>query len=127
MENQLKDVASRIKTLREISGLSEEDMATKTEVTLDEYKTLEKGEKDFSFTFIYKCAQVFGVEMKDLLEGSSPSLSLYTVTKKGEGMPIARRVGFEYNNLAPSFKDSLYRRRRAAFQFTRRTGNRYYS
>ncbi|MBE7064356.1 MAG: cupin domain-containing protein [Ruminococcaceae bacterium] len=107
MENQLKDVASRIKTLREIAGLSEEEMATKTEVTLDEYKTLEKGEKDFSFTFVYKCAQVFGVEMKDLLEGSSPSLSLYTVTKKGEGMPIARRVGFEYNNLAPSFKNKI--------------------
>ena len=107
MENQLKDVASRIKTLREIAGLTEAEMAEKTEVSENDYKMLEAGEKDFNFTFVYKCADIFGVELKDLLEGSSPTLSLYTVARKGEGMPIARRAGFEYFNLAPSFKNKI--------------------
>ena len=104
MINELKEVAARIKELREIAGLSPSEMSLKTEVTLDEYLALEKGETDFSFTFIYKCAAVFGVEIKDLLEGISPLLATYTVTKKGEGLPITRRTGFTYNNLAPSFK-----------------------
>ena len=104
MQSELKEVASRIKELREIAGLTPSEMSLKTEVTLDEYLALERGETDFSFTFIYKCAAVFGVEIKDLLEGISPSLATYTVTRKGFGLPITRRTGFTYNNLAPSFK-----------------------
>ncbi len=107
MDTQLKDVAARIKELRNIAGLTEAQMAAKTEVTEEQYKVLEQGETDFGFNFIYKCAHVFGVEIKDLLDGSSPSLSLYTVTRKGEGLPIARKTGFFYTDLAPSFGDKI--------------------
>ncbi len=107
MDTRLKDVAARIKELRQISGFTEAEMAAKTEITEEQYKILEQGETDFGFNFIYKCANVFGVEIKDLLEGSSPSLSMYTVTRKGEGLPIARKTGFFYYDLAPSFKDKI--------------------
>lgn len=107
MEQKLMEIAERIRTLREILGISEEQMAEKTGVSLDEYTELEKGTSDFSFTFIYACANVFNVEIKDLLEGTSPSLSEYSVTRKGEGLPIARREGFTYNNLAPLFKNKI--------------------
>ncbi len=107
MENNIKEVAARIVELRNIAGLSQQQMAERTGVTVEQYATLEEGNTDFSFTFIYKCADVFGVEIKDLLEGSSPSLSLYELTRKGEGLPIARRTGFVYDNLAPSFKNKL--------------------
>ncbi len=107
MSYQLKEVADRIRTLREIAGYSQREMAEKAEVTLDEYVKLEEGETDFGFTFIYKCADVFGVDMKDLLEGNSPNLSLYTVTRKGEGMRIVKNTGFIYDNLAPRFKNKV--------------------
>ncbi len=108
METQLKDVAARIRELRTIAGLSEKEMAAKTEISEEQYRILEEGETDFGFTFIYKCAHVFGVEIKDLLEGSSPSLTLYTVTRKGDGLPIARKSsGFYYYDLAPSFRDKI--------------------
>ena len=54
MENQLKEVASRIKELRTIAGLSTAEMAKKTEVSEAKYIILEQGETDFGFTFIYK-------------------------------------------------------------------------
>ncbi len=107
MDTQLKDVAARIRELRNIAGLTEAEMAAKTEISEEQYKILEQGETDFGFTFIYKCAHVFGVEIKDLLEGSSPSLSMCTVTRKGEGLPFARKSGFFYYDLAPSFRDKL--------------------
>lgn len=107
METQLKDIAARIRELRTISGLSEAEMAAKTEISEEQYRILEQGETDFGFTFIYKCADIFGVEIKDLLEGSSPVLSLYTVTRKGEGLPIARKTGFSYYHLAPSFRNKI--------------------
>lgn len=104
MFTQLKEVATRIKDLREIAGFTEEDMAKKTGVSVEQYRASEQGKTDFNFTFIYKCANAFGVDIKDLLEGDSPRLSLYTVTKKGFGLPITKNDGIIYNNLAPSFK-----------------------
>ncbi|MBQ8176585.1 MAG: AMP-binding protein [Oscillospiraceae bacterium] len=107
MSYQLKEVADRIRTLREIAGYSQKEMAEKAEVSLEEYVKLEEGKTDFGFTFIYKCADIFGVDMKDLLEGNSPNLSLYTVTRKGEGMRIVKNTGFIYDNLAPRFKNKV--------------------
>ncbi len=107
MDNILKDVASRIKETRLICEISEEEMATCTGVTLDTYRELEAGEADFSFTFIYKCAARFGIDTTDLLKGTSPTLKEYSITRAGTGLPIARRKGFRYNNLAPLFKNKI--------------------
>ncbi len=107
MTKEIREVASRVKTLREIAGMSEEEAAQRTEVSLEDYRLLELGELDFPFTFIYKAAATFGVEMRDILEGTSPKLSLYTVTRKGDGMRIARNTGFTYFNLAPAFKHKI--------------------
>ncbi|MGN0642200.1 MAG: AMP-binding protein [Huintestinicola sp.] len=107
MEPIIREVAMRIRELREICHYTPEQMAEKTESTVEDYLALESGETDFGFTAIYKCAQAFGVSMKDLLEGSSPSLSEYTVTRSGEGLPIKRTEGFKYYNLASSFKDKV--------------------
>ena len=90
-ETRIKEVAERIASLREDLGITVEEMADITDYSVDEYKRLESGEQDFSFTFIYKCANAFRVEITDLMEGSSPELSGYTVTRKGEGVPIVRR------------------------------------
>ena len=104
-EIRIKEVAERISHLREDLGISVEEMAEITDYSVEEYKKLESGEQDFSFTFIYKCANKFNVEITDLMEGSSPELSGYTVTRKGEGVPIVRRKGFAYNRLASKFKN----------------------
>lgn len=72
MQEQLKEVADRIKNMREILGISPETMARNTGVSAEEYAAYEAGEKDFSFTFIYKCAKCFNVDPTDLLKGSSP-------------------------------------------------------
>ena len=107
MENKLREIAERIRTLREIAGLSTAEASRLTDVSEDEYTKLESGENDFSFTFIYKCAQLFGVDVTDILKGSSPTLSSFSITHKGEGLPIVRRKGFNYNNLAPLFKNKV--------------------
>ncbi len=107
METRLKEIAERIRALREIVGFTAAEMAERCDVSEEEYLALETGENDFSFTFIYKCAQSFGVDVTDILKGSSPTLSSFSVTKKGEGLPIIRRKGFRYNNLAPLFKNKV--------------------
>ena len=72
---KLLEMALRIREMREISGMSEEIMAEKTEVSLAEYRLYEAGKLDFPFSFIHKCALAFGIGMTDLLEGHSGSRS----------------------------------------------------
>jgi len=107
MDYSLKEVAGRIKDLREAKGYTPEELAKLTGVSVEEYKVLEQGETDFSFTFIYKCAKACDVEVVDLLEGRSSILTSFTITRKGGGMKILKKKGFVYNNLAPNFKDKL--------------------
>lgn len=104
---QLKEVAKRIRHIRELLNLSEDEMAAYTGVSAEDYAEYEKGTKDFNFTFIYKCAKKFNVDPTDLLKGSSPTLSSYEVTRRGEGLPITRKKGYEYKNLASMFKNKV--------------------
>ena len=107
MDYSLKEVAGRIKDLREAKGFTQEELAKLTGVSAEDYKVLELGETDFSFTFIYKCAMACGVEVVDLLEGKSTTLTSFTITRKGEGLKILKKQGVEYDNLAPMFKGKL--------------------
>ncbi|MBR2616264.1 MAG: AMP-binding protein, partial [Clostridia bacterium] len=106
-ENKLNEVALRIREMREISGLSLEEMALRTEVTLQEYKAYENGELDFPFSFLHKCSLEFGIGITDLLEGKSALLSSYTVTRKGQGQETAKEDGITIQNLAPKFRNKI--------------------
>ena len=107
MNNQLMEVAFRIREMREVCGFSEEEMAEKTDISVEQYREYEKGTADFPFSFIHKCAKAFGIGKTDLLEGQSSNLSSYTVTRKGQGKITSREDGIEINNLAPLFRNKL--------------------
>ena len=40
------------------------------------------------------------MDLTELITGEMPKLSFFTVVRRGEGMPIRRRAGFEYQHLA---------------------------
>ena len=91
MDYSLKEVAGRIKALREAKGYTPSELAKLTGVSVEDYMLLEKGETDFSFTFIYKCAKACDVEVVDLLEGRSTTLTSFAITRKGEGLKILKQ------------------------------------
>ena len=107
MNNQLMEVALRIKDMRDVCGFTEEEMAEKTDCTLEQYRLYEEGRIDFPFSFIHKCAKAFGIGKTDLLEGQSSNLSSYTVTRKGQGKITSKEEGITINNLAPLFRNKL--------------------
>ena len=104
LDFKLQEMAGRIRELREIEGLSQEQMASETGVTLAEYQACETGQSDLNFAFIYRCAQIFGVDVTDIIEGTSPRLANYTLTRAGEGQHIEHAHGMTYFNMAPHFK-----------------------
>lgn len=105
MDYPIKEIADRLRGMRIMQDVSPEEMARVTDVPVDEYLRCESGESDFSFTFLFKCAQYFGVDIAELVLGERPHLSFYSVVKKGEGLRIERREGFLYQHLAAFFKN----------------------
>ena len=105
--NQLMDIAMRIRDMREILGYSMQKMAELTEVSEDTYHVYESGTVDLPFTFLHKCAKVFGVEITVLLEGHSARLSGYTVTRRGKGLVTAAEDGITIQDMAPMFRKKL--------------------
>ena len=104
---KIKETAQRIRELREITGLSVEEMANRTGLTVEEYEQCEAGNRNLSIAFLYRCTLSFGVDMGDLLEGRSPKLRSYALTRKGQGQRIEEAhhmVGF---NLAADFRNRI--------------------
>lgn len=105
--NKLTEVRERIEELRDISGFTPEEMAVKTEVSLEQYMAYETGAEDLPFTFIHKCSLAFGVEITDLLEGQSAKLTSYNITRRGKGKTTSSEDGTLIQNLAPHFRKKL--------------------
>lgn len=106
-DEEAAGIRERIRALREDLDLSMKEMADATGRSVAEYAAQESGEADLTFTFIYKCAARLGVDVTDLLTGESPHLKGFSLVRKGEGISIKRRAGFEYLHKAPSLARKL--------------------
>ena len=93
LEFKIMEMANRIKDLRDIVGLTVGEMAAKTGVSEEEYIACEAGQRDLNFAFLYRCALALKVDVTDIIEGSSPRLAGYTVTRNGEGQKIEQAHG----------------------------------
>ena len=107
LDFKIREMAGRIRELREIVGLTAEEMAQKTDVSVEEYLLCEEGKSDLNFAFIYRCALAFGVNVTDIIEGYSPNLRSYTVTRNQAGQEIANAHGMTYYNLAYAFQNRI--------------------
>ena len=107
LDFKIKEMAGRIRELREIEGLTLADMAEKTGVSEEEYLSCENGDRDLNFAFIYRCAIALSVNVTDIIEGYSPKLKGYTVTRNGAGQKIAQAHGMTYFNLAYAFRNRI--------------------
>jgi len=107
MDFKIREVAQRIRELREISGFTVEEMARRTDLSVEEYVKCEAGNRNLSIAFLYRCTLSFGVDMGDLLEGRSPKLRNYDLTRKGEGQRIEEAHHMVGYNLAADFRNRI--------------------
>ena len=107
LDFKLREMAGRIRELREISGFTPEEMAQRTGLTTEEYLQCEEGRRNLSIAFLYRCTLCFGVDMGDLLEGRSPKLRSYDLTRKGEGQRIEEAHHMVGYNLAADFRNRI--------------------
>lgn len=103
--DKIEQIAERIKGLRLLTEYSPEEMASVCGVSTEEYLKSENGKSDFSFTFLFKCANKFGVDITELISGETPKLSRFFIVRKDNGLPIERREGFSYRHLGYLLKN----------------------
>ncbi len=107
LDYKIHEMAGRIRYLREIEGLTPEAMAQKTDVTVQEYLDCENGVGDLTFAFIYRCALALNVDVTDIIDGQSPRLKSFILTRQGGGQEIANAHGMTYYNLAYAFRNRI--------------------
>lgn len=103
MAEQRKDIAARLKELREIEGKSAEELAAALRVAPEEYRAFEAGEADISASLLHDAARLLKTDLTDLLTGQAPRMKLFSVTRQGGGVTVARRKDYQYRNLAANF------------------------
>lgn len=103
MTEEMKQIAKRIKEIREISDISAETMAGNLSLPVDQYLNYESGKANIPVSFIYEIAQWFNIELSVLLGGDNPKLRVYGVVRKGKGLNLERRKQYKYENLAYNF------------------------
>lgn len=107
MLRSLKSVAGRLKGLREMSHITEAQMAQATGLSLEEYRICEQGEENLTVAFLVTCADFLKVDVSEIITGKAPRLETYTVCRNGNGLSIKKREGFEYHHLASMLKNRL--------------------
>ncbi|MDO4563580.1 MAG: XRE family transcriptional regulator [Clostridia bacterium] len=103
MSDQIKKVAMRLADLREIEGLTTEQMSEKFNVSKETYESYESGEVDIPVSFLYAVAGTLKVELADLLSGDAPRLKIYQYVKNGKGFKVERSKQYDYLHLAYNF------------------------
>lgn len=105
MDYNIDEILGRVKGMRQLEGYTPDDVANRLGIPVEEYQKYESGEEDFSVTFLSNLANVYGIDLMELMTGERPKLSYYSLVRDGKGLEHKRLSGFTYHHLAPVFKN----------------------
>ena len=103
MNEQIKQIAERLRGLRDVLELTAEDIARDSDISAEEYRLAETGDYDISVSMLQKIARTYNVALDALMFGEEPKMSSYFVTRAGKGISIERTKAYKYQSLASGF------------------------
>lgn len=103
-EENYKQIAQRLKGLRDIFDIPAEKMAEVCETTVSHYLKIEAGECDPGVYRLTKISKRYGIALDVLLFGEEPRMNGYFVTRSGQGLEVDRHDDYKYKSLASGFK-----------------------
>ncbi len=103
MSDQVKQIALRVRELREISDLTVAEVASQVGLPEEEYESYESGRVDMPISLLIKLSEFYNVDTTTILTGEAPRLSVCALTRKNMGTPIKRAISYIYKNLAYNF------------------------
>jgi transcriptional regulator with XRE-family HTH domain len=103
MKEKMKEIAQRISELRELSDISQEEMAEYLGIPLDVYQGYENSTSDIPASDLFEISHKLGVDMGLLLTGEETRMHIFSVTRKDKGVQVERRKQYQYENLGEKF------------------------
>ena len=100
MNDQIKQIAERLRGLRDVLELTAEDIARDSDISAEEYRLAETGDYDISVSMLQKIARTYNIALDALMFGEEPKMSSYFVTRAGKGVSIERTKAYKYQSLA---------------------------
>lgn len=103
MSEQIQQIASRIRNLREIAGLSAATVAQEFKMDVSAFSAYESGQVDIPVSFLIQVCKKFNAEMTSLLTGRDPHLHIFSVVRNGQGLDVERSPYYSHKSLGYNF------------------------
>lgn len=103
MDEKVLQISNRICELRDILGISAENMAQKINVPYETYLKYEDGSLDIPISVLYAIASQLGTDLTVLLTGEAPRMDTHSVVRAGKGINVERFPGYQFSSLAFNF------------------------
>ncbi len=100
-------IGARIRELREISELSQAEMAAALQIPLETYVNYEVQGVDIPISVLYHLSVMFHMDVTELTTGRSAHVDSIFVVRKGHGQSVDRYPGYNFSNLAHNFKHRI--------------------
>lgn len=104
MSDQIKQIAERLRGLRDVLELTPEEVAESCHLTVEEYLDMESGETDISVSVLQQIARKYGIALDVLMFGEEPKMNTYFLTRCGAGVSVERTKAYKYQSLASGFR-----------------------
>ncbi len=104
MNEQIKQIAERLRGLRDVLDLSPEEVAESCQLSVEAYLEMESGNKDISVSALQQIARKYEVSLDVLMFGEEPKMNSYFLTRKGAGVSVERTKAYKYEALASGFR-----------------------
>ena len=104
MNEQIKQIAERLRGLRDVLDLTPEEVAESCQLSVEAYLEMESGNKDISVSALQQIARKYEVSLDVLMFGEEPKMNSYFLTRKGAGVSVERTSAYKYEALASGFR-----------------------
>ncbi len=105
MNCEIKQIAERLRGLRELLEIEKADLAVVCGMTEEAYDEIESGETDIPLSVLDQISKHYGMGLSVLMFGDDPHMSGYYVTRAGSGPSVERSKAYKYEALSTGFID----------------------
>lgn len=105
MNEQITQIAERLKGLRDALDATIDDFAASAGISAEEYAAFESGNIDIPISLLQSISKQYEVEMTALLFGDEPHVDSFYLTRAGQGVAMERTSAYKYNSLGAGFKN----------------------
>lgn len=99
----VREIAMRLRGIREVTGFTPEALADTTGVTAQDVLRYEAGNTEIPVSYLYEVAKACSVDLTALLTGDEAHLQAYSLVRSGNGLSVDRRKAYKYQALAYRF------------------------